>query len=51
MGLRVIIPKSLQKKILSRLHQGHPGIVRMKALSRVHAWFPGIDIEKLVSKC
>ena len=31
-GIRVIIPRELQPKILSELHHGHPGVVRMKAL-------------------
>ena len=31
---RVIIPLTLQAKVLKQLHAGHPGIVRMKALAR-----------------
>ena len=42
-GLRVVIPKSLQGVILSYLHQGHPGVMKMKALSLLHAWFPHIN--------
>ena len=52
-NLRVIVPKTLENKILSELHHQHPGIVRMKSLSRIHVWFPGIDnrIEQLVKSC
>ena len=42
-GLRVVIPKTLQGAILSYLHQGHPGVMKMKALSLLHAWFPHIN--------
>ena len=39
--------------ILSDLHVGHPGIVRMKALPRMHVWWPNLDqqIETLVKEC
>ena len=33
-----MIPKCLCEDILSDLHQGHSGIVRMKALARMHVW-------------
>ena len=32
-GCRVIVPEKLRKKVLSELHQGHPGVVRMKTLA------------------
>ncbi|XP_026574068.1 uncharacterized protein K02A2.6-like, partial [Pseudonaja textilis] len=44
-GDRVVIPEKLQKRVLSMLHEGHPGIVRTKALARSHAWWPGMDKE------
>ena len=52
-GLKVVIPLTLQKKVLVELHNQNPGIVRMKALSRIHAWFPKIDlqIEEMVMDC
>ena len=37
-GIRVIIPKILHEQVLTELHEGHPGIVRMKSLSRLHVW-------------
>ena len=33
-GTRVIVPPSLQEKVLQELHDTHPGISRMKALAR-----------------
>ena len=32
-GQRVVIPKKFQEDILTKLHDTHPGIVRMKALA------------------
>ena len=42
---RVIIPFRLRNKILTELHENHPGIVRMKALACSYVWWAGIDIE------
>lgn len=39
-GNRVIVPVALRKKMLSMLHEGHPGITPMKMLSRSHVWWP-----------
>ncbi len=52
-GLRVIIAPKLRSKVLSELHEGHVGIVKMKALSRSYFWWPGLDneIEQLAKRC
>ncbi len=37
-GGRVVIPKSLQGKILKELQREHLGVAKMKALARSHMW-------------
>ena len=52
-GNRVIIPFHLRNKILTELHENHPGIVRMKALARSYVWWASMDIgiENTVKSC
>jgi hypothetical protein len=52
-GTRVIVPAKYQQELLTQLHEGHPGIVRMKSLARLHCWWAGIDseVETTVRKC
>ena len=42
-GIRVVIPKKLQQRVLEELHKDHPGIVRMKAIARSYHWWEGVD--------
>ena len=53
MGSRIVVPKAGHAKLLSELHEGHPGISRMKALARTVMWGPGIDqdVENTVNQC
>nr|KAG5699905.1 hypothetical protein BaRGS_018204 [Batillaria attramentaria] len=52
-GTRVVIPQSLQPKILDLLHIGHFGMERMKQLARTAVYWPGIDaaIEMTSRRC
>ena len=52
-GIRALIPKSLQEKLLQELHNEHTGISKMKALARSHMWWPGLnnDLEMIVKSC
>ncbi|XP_034244764.1 uncharacterized protein K02A2.6-like [Thrips palmi] len=50
---RVVIPASLQSKVLDILHEGHAGIVRMKMLARTSVWWQDLsrDIETKCDLC
>ena len=42
-GNRIIIPLKFRKTLLTELHEGHSGMVRMKNLARSHFGWPGLD--------
>ncbi|XP_056001322.1 uncharacterized protein K02A2.6-like [Ostrea edulis] len=52
-GNRVIIPDILREKVITELHSGHIGIVKMKAVARSYVWWPKIDeaIEEICKAC
>ena len=52
-GERIILPASLQRRLLKKAHDGHPGIVRMKRQLRRSYWWPGQDkaVEEFVRHC
>ena len=52
-GIRVVVPKKLQKQVLEELHATHPGMQRMKLVARSFVWWPQIDndIEALTRSC
>ena len=52
-GSRVVIPTELCGKIISELHNAHPGTVTMNATARAHVWWPGLDsdIESSIRHC
>lgn len=50
---RIVIPTSLQQRVIDIAHEGHQGIVKTKQLLRQKVWFSGIDhmVERTVSEC
>ncbi|KAF7645691.1 hypothetical protein LDENG_00200260 [Lucifuga dentata] len=52
-GFRVVIPETLQSRLLSELHDSHWGMVKMKAQARSLFWWPSLDedIESKVNQC
>jgi hypothetical protein len=40
---KIVIPRTLQHRVIEAAHEGHQGIGRTKALLRQYVWFPGID--------
>ena len=52
-GTRLVIPESLQGRILALAHEGHLGLTKMKQLLREKVWFPYIDraAEAVIKNC
>jgi len=52
-GSRLVIPSSLQKSILERIHEGHQGIVKCRERAKTSIWWPGVsrDVETFVNNC
>lgn len=52
-GTRLVIPKSLQSRIVDIAHEGHQGVVKTKALMREKVWYPGMggQVEEKVLSC
>ncbi|UYV62145.1 K02A2.6-like [Cordylochernes scorpioides] len=52
-GQRILIPKSLRKDILEKLHQGHFGINKCRSRAKESVWWLGIsqESERMVSSC
>ena len=50
---RLVIPATLQERIVDIAHEGHLGIVKIKALPREKVWFPFMDeiVETKVKAC
>ena len=52
-GSCAVIPQPGREKILTLLHEGHPGICKMKSLACNFVWWPKIDadLEAKVKQC
>ena len=52
-GTQIVIPKSLQDRVIDLAHEGHQGVVKTKRLLREKVWFPNIDklVEEKVYSC
>lgn len=52
-GYRVIVPSTLQKRVLRDLHASHMGICKTKSLARSYVWWPQIEdeIEDAIKNC
>ena len=52
-GPRLLIPRSLRRETLERLHDSHQGMERTKQRARQCVYWPGIDndIENIVTSC
>ena len=52
-GQRIVLPKSLHKKVIRTAHEGHQGLVKTKQLIRSRVWFPGLEkkVESYINTC
>uniref|UniRef100_A0A3B3HH25 Gypsy retrotransposon integrase-like protein 1 n=1 Tax=Oryzias latipes TaxID=8090 RepID=A0A3B3HH25_ORYLA len=52
-GSRIVIPASLKKDILSKLHEGHLGITKCRARAKQSVWWPGLskELTEMIEKC
>ena len=50
---RIVIPSSLRKETLAKIHEGHQGIERCRARMKCSVWWPGItkDTAEIVRQC
>ena len=50
-GSRVVLPPRARDKMLTELHNGHPGIAKMKNLARCYVWWPKMDAASKTMCC
>ena len=52
-GTQIVVPKSLQRRTLQKIHEGHQGIVHCHLRARISVWWPGLSqqIQDLVDNC
>ncbi|GBN48942.1 hypothetical protein AVEN_71431-1 [Araneus ventricosus] len=49
----IVVPESMRREILNRLHEGYFGIVKTISMARTRVFWPGIskDILEMIEKC
>ena len=52
-GKRIVVPKSLQRQVLEKIHMGHQGIQRCRLRANTSVWWPGLshEVENLIKQC
>ena len=52
-GQRLVIPTSMQKCMLGKIHEGHQGIVKCRKRAQESIWWPGLSkqLQDLVEQC
>ena len=52
-GDRIVVPFSLRKQILERIHEGHMGVAKCRECAAQSVWWPRIekDIKSWVASC
>ena len=52
-GKRLIVPESLQRRVIKLGHEDHQGISKTKSFMRQFCWFPGLDakVERQIKEC
>ena len=52
-GTRIIVPKTMQKEMLVKIHKGHQGLVKYQRLAGSAIWWPEINkhIEDAITSC
>jgi hypothetical protein len=50
---RVVVPPSGCSQVMDKVHEAHPGAIRMKSLARSYNWWPNMDQDftKSCSEC
>ena len=48
-----MIPESLQKEVLHKLHEGHLGITHCRSRAQISVWWPGLtqELKSFIQQC
>ena len=52
-GKRIVVPETLQRRVIELGHEGHQGVSKTKSFIRQFCWFPGLDakVERQTKEC